>query len=85
MEVLIHVGIDTVKLEGKHFEPKVAKGQRVAMGQELVRFDVEAIKAAGYNPMTIMVVTNSADYAAIVPIAEGQVNARELVLDVVGS
>ncbi len=83
MEVLIHVGIDTVKLEGQHFSPKVAKGQRVAMGQELVTFDIEGIKAAGYNPMTIMVVTNSADYAAVVPIAEGAINPRELVLDVV--
>ena len=83
MEVLIHVGIDTVKLEGKHFSPKVAKGQRVEDGQLLAEFDVDAIKAAGYNPMVIMVVTNSADYNAVVPIAEGQVGARELVLDVV--
>ena len=84
MEVLIHVGIDTVKLAGKHFSPKVAKDQRVQAGQALVEFDVDAIKAAGYNPMTIMVVTNSANYAAVVPIAEGQVSAKELALDIVG-
>ena len=83
MEVLIHVGIDTVKLEGKHFSPKVTKGQRVEDGQLLAEFDVDAILAAGYNPMVIMVVTNSGDYAAVVPIAEGEVSARELVLDVV--
>ena len=83
MEVLIHIGIDTVKLAGKHFSPKVTKGQRVEDGALLAEFDVEAIKAAGYNPMVIMVVTNSADYNAVVPIAEGQVAARELVLDVV--
>jgi PTS system beta-glucosides-specific IIC component len=83
MEVLIHVGIDTVKLEGKHFAPKVSKGQRVTDGQLLTEFDVDAILAAGYNPMVIMVVTNSGDYAAVVPIAEGEVGARELVLDVV--
>ena len=83
MEVLIHIGIDTVKLEGTHFTPKVAKGQRVEDGALLAEFDVAAITAAGYNPMVIMVVTNSGDYAAVVPIAEGQVGARELVLDVV--
>ena len=83
MEVLIHIGIDTVKLAGTHFSPKVSKGQKVTDGQLLAEFDVEAIKAAGYNPMVIMVVTNSGDYAAVVPIAEGQVGARELVLDVV--
>jgi PTS system beta-glucosides-specific IIC component len=83
MEVLIHIGIDTVKLAGTHFTPKVTKGQRVTDGQLLAEFDIDAIKAAGYNPMVIMVVTNSGDYAAVVPIAEGQVGARELVLDVV--
>lgn len=84
MEILIHVGIDTVNLKGQHFEPKVAKGQRVAAGDLLVEFDVDKILDAGYSPMTIMVVTNSADYSAVVPIAEGQVGANELVLDVVG-
>jgi PTS system beta-glucosides-specific IIC component len=83
MEVLIHIGIDTVKLEGTHFSPKVVKGQRVEDGQLLAEFDVEAILAAGYNPLVVMVVTNSADYNAVVPIATGEVGARELVLDVV--
>ncbi len=85
MEVLIHVGIDTVNLAGKHFSPKVAKGQRVEAGQVLTEFDVEAVTAAGYNPMTIMVVTNAAEYSAIVQLAEGDgwVDSRELVLDVV--
>ena len=82
-EVLIHVGIDTVKLNGQHFSPKVAKGQRVEAGQVLVEFDLDAIAAAGYSPMTIMVVTNSADYAAVVPVAEGLVSAKELALDIV--
>ena len=75
LEVLVHVGLDTVELDGKHFTPKVAKGQRVTAGQLLVEFDIAAITAAGYNPMTVMVVTNSGDYAAVVPIAEGDVSA----------
>jgi PTS system beta-glucosides-specific IIC component len=84
MEVLIHVGIDTVNLKGQHFSPKVSQGQRITAGDLLVEFDLAGLKTAGYNPMTIMVVTNSADYEAVVPIAEGQVRARELALDVVG-
>ncbi|HEX6887185.1 MAG TPA: beta-glucoside-specific PTS transporter subunit IIABC [Candidatus Nanopelagicales bacterium] len=84
MEVLIHVGIDTVNLKGKHFSPKVAKGQRVEAGDLLVEFDLAAVIAAGYNPMTILVVTNSADYQAVVHVTEDDVRARELVLEVVG-
>ncbi len=83
MEVLIHVGIDTVNLKGQHFSPKVTKGQRVAAGDLLVEFDIEKVLDAGYSPMTIMVVPNAADYEAVVPIAEGEVTARELALDVV--
>ncbi|MGV1004503.1 MAG: beta-glucoside-specific PTS transporter subunit IIABC [Candidatus Nanopelagicales bacterium] len=84
MEILVHVGLDTVNLEGKHFRPAVKQGQRVAAGQLLVEFDIAEISAAGYNPMTVLLVTNSASYAAVVPIAEGEVTSRELVLDVVG-
>jgi PTS system beta-glucosides-specific IIC component len=84
MEVLIHVGIDTVNLKGQHFSPQVTQGQRVTAGDLLVEVDLAAVKAAGFNPMTIMVVTNSANYQAVVPIAEGEVRARELALDVVG-
>ncbi len=85
MEVLIHVGVETVNLKGEHFSPKVAKGQRVSAGDLLVEFDLAAVIAAGYNPMTIMVVTNSADLTAVALVAGGQVNAKELVLDVVSS
>jgi len=83
-EVLIHVGIDTVNLNGKHFAPKVVQGEHVATGQVLVEVDLAAVKAAGYNPMTVVVVTNSPDYSAVVPVAEGEVTPKELVLDLVG-
>jgi PTS system beta-glucosides-specific IIC component len=83
VEVLIHVGIDTVNLHGQHFTPKTTKGQRVNAGQVLAEFDLDAIKAAGYNPMTIMVITNTGDYTAVIPIAEGQITPRELALDIV--
>jgi PTS system beta-glucosides-specific IIC component len=81
LEVLVHIGLDTVNLKGKHFTPAVKQGARVEIGQLLTEFDLPAIIAAGYNPMTVMIVTNSADYAAVVPIGEGVVSTKELVLD----
>ncbi|MFV0451307.1 MAG: beta-glucoside-specific PTS transporter subunit IIABC [Propioniciclava sp.] len=60
VEVLIHIGIDTVQLKGEHFTSLVEKGQRVEAGDVLATFDLEAVKAAGYDPTTIVVITNSA-------------------------
>ncbi|BEU88415.1 hypothetical protein TAMA11512_18790 [Selenomonas sp. TAMA-11512] len=64
-EVLIHIGLDTVKLDGKHFEAHVEQGWRVSAGQLLIRFDAEAIQAAGYDTTTPIVVTNAANYGDI--------------------
>lgn len=64
-ELLIHVGIDTVKLKGKHFKAMVKNGERVKTGQPLIEFDVEKIKAEGYDTTTSVVVTNHKDYASI--------------------
>lgn len=70
VEVLIHIGIDTVNLEGKGFTTAVAQGQRVAAGDLLVTVDLAAVKAAGYDTTTIVVITNTAEFAAVLP-AEG--------------
>lgn len=59
-EVLIHVGINTVELDGKYFEMMVKDGDKVRQGDSLIRFDLAAIEAAGYNTTTMMVITNSA-------------------------
>jgi PTS system beta-glucosides-specific IIC component len=59
VEVLLHIGIDTVELRGKHFETLVTAGDRVKQGQVLIRFDKEAIGAAGYDVTTPMVIGNS--------------------------
>lgn len=82
LEVLIHVGLDTVNLKGKHFAPKVTQGERVAEHQLLAEFDIDAIVADGYNPMTVMIITNTAKYGTVVPVAEGSLNAKDLVLEV---
>lgn len=59
VEVLMHIGFDTVELDGKHFTPKVEKGQDVKRGDVLVEFDMAAIKAAGYPLTTPLVITNA--------------------------
>ena len=61
-EVLIHVGLETVSLEGKHFTVHAASGDKVKKGDLLIEFDLEAIKAAGFNTITPMVVCNSDAY-----------------------
>ncbi|GAU77403.1 beta-glucoside-specific PTS transporter subunit IIABC [Fusibacter sp. 3D3] len=63
IEILIHVGMDTVKLDGKHFNALVNQGDRVKKGDVLLEFDIDAIKAEGYSMLTPVVVTNSDHYA----------------------
>lgn len=61
-EILIHIGIDTVNLKGKHFKALIEQGQKVTVGTPLVEFDYQAIQAAGYAPTVMMIVTNSDQY-----------------------
>jgi len=65
VEILIHIGMDTVQLEGKHFTAKVTQGDSVKKGQVLVEFDMDAIKSAGYSLVTPIIITNTNDYANI--------------------
>ena len=64
-EVLLHLGIDTVELKGKHFTSEVVQGQHVEKGQKLGNFDVVAVKSAGYDTTVMVVVTNTVDYASV--------------------
>ena len=66
LDLLMHIGMDTVELDGKHFEPKVAKGDTVKRGDVIAEFDIPAIKAAGYPLATPVVITNSKKAAASV-------------------
>lgn len=65
-EILIHIGTDTVKLEGKYFNLKVKRGDSVKKGQVLVEFDLESIQKEGYSVLTPVIITNPEDYADIV-------------------
>ena len=64
-ELLIHVGIDTVNLDGKHYTGHVEDGQRVKAGDLLLEFDIAAIEKEGYRTITPVIVTNSDDYAEV--------------------
>lgn len=62
MEILIHIGIDTVCLQGKYFYSHIRQGEQVSVGQKLVSFDREAIEKAGYDTTTMVLITNSSEY-----------------------
>ncbi|MBR2564571.1 MAG: PTS glucose transporter subunit IIA [Paenibacillus sp.] len=84
-EILVHVGVDTVKLDGQHFKSYIEEGDRVKAGDLLLEFDIEQIKAAGYHTVTPIIVTNSADYAEVIPQATGQVSNNDMLLKIVGT
>ena len=72
VEILVHVGIDTVTMKGDGFTAAVVKGQHVQAGDVLVHVDLERIKAAGYSPITVLLVTNAASYTAVTSTRTGQ-------------
>ena len=82
VELLLHIGIDTVKLGGQHFTAHVKTGQKVKKGDLLISFDLEAIKAAGYLCTTPMIVCNTDDYAAVKTLAAGTVAPGQDLLQV---
>lgn len=78
--ILIHVGIDTVKMNGDGFEVFVKQGDPVKAGQPLLRFDIEKIRNAGFPPVTVMVLANAADYAEVRTERFGMVENADCVL-----
>jgi len=82
VEVLVHVGIDTVRMAGKGFDVLVATGERVEAGDRLATVDLDAVRAAGYDPTTIVVVTNTKDFAAVRPLPGRDVSVAETVIEI---
>ena len=80
VEMLIHVGMDTVKLEGKYFTPHVKEGDIVKKGDLLIEFDIQGIKNAGYPVTTPVVVTNADEFEEVVPAVSGNVKAGDELL-----
>ena len=79
-EVLVHVGIDTVTMQGTGFDVRVGQGQRVAAGDLLAVVDLEAIREAGVDPITLVTVPNTATFAAVEPAPSGEVAAGDTAL-----
>lgn len=83
IEILIHVGIDTVSLNGKYFNLLVSQGQNVKKGELLLEFDMDKIKEAGYDLTTMVIITNSNDYMDVLPSDKDTVNKDDTLLTVV--
>ena len=81
-EILLHIGIDTVKLNGRFFKPHVSDGQEIAKGELLISFDMEGIRKAGYKTTTPMIICNSDDYSAITTISSGTLTAGTALLEI---
>lgn len=81
-EILLHIGIDTVKLGGKFFEAHVSDGQEIRKGDLLITFDIEEIRKAGYKTITPIIVCNSEDYGLVEAVKSGEIKAGERIIGV---
>ena len=82
IEILIHIGMDTVQLDGKHFRAVATQGDSIKKGQVLVEFDIEAIKAEGYSLVTPIIITNTKDYADVVETDAKTVTTEDTLINV---
>lgn len=82
-EVLIHIGLDTVNLKGKYFTCHVSEQQKVKKGDLLIEFDIDAVKAAGYDVITPVIICNSNDYSDVIKHLNKDVNVGDTVLEAI--
>lgn len=80
MEMLMHIGLDTVKLEGKYFKAVAREGQRVKKGDIIIEFDLDAVKQEGFDTITPILIINSDDYKAITPVRMGEINIGQQLM-----
>lgn len=83
VEILIHIGLDTVSLKGQHFTSHVRAGKKVNAGDLLVEFDVDAIKKAGFDVITPIVICNTSDYSDIKAFESSSVAVGDKILEIV--
>lgn len=82
VELMVHIGVDTVALEGKYFTKYVDKGVNVKKGDLIIEADIEGIKAEGYDTSVLVVVRNTADFEAVETVTEGHVSALQDVISI---
>jgi PTS system beta-glucosides-specific IIC component len=82
VEVLVHIGIDTVQMQGRGFEAKVTRGQQVRAGDLVAVVDLDAIASAGYDTTTLVMVTNTAQLSEVNPVTEGALAAGDAAITV---
>lgn len=82
LELLVHIGLNTVELNGKHFTPFVETGDRVSVGDLMMKFDRTEIMKSGYKVDTLVIVSNTDQYKAFTPLNEGDVSEGDEVLRV---
>jgi PTS system beta-glucosides-specific IIC component len=82
VEILVHVGMDTVEMNGDGFTPKAKQGDTVKQGDLLLEFDIEKIKAAGHSIISPIVITNTDDFADVVPAEAGDVNVGDEIITI---
>lgn len=83
VELLIHIGIDTVELNGEYFTAHVENGQKIKKGDLLVEFDLEKIKEKGYETITPLIVTNTSDYLDILDEESKEVELNDTILTLI--
>ena len=83
-EILMHIGLDTVKLNGKYFKSHVTEGKKVKKGDLLISFDLNAIRKAGYKTVTPMVICNTDDFGSVNIVASGNVKIGDKVIEIRG-
>jgi glucose-specific phosphotransferase system IIA component len=80
IEMIVHLGLDTIELRGKGFERIATEGERVEAGQPIVRFDLDEIRAGDYDPVTPVLVTNDEDHP-VTGVRTGEIEAGELLFE----
>lgn len=83
VEILIHVGLDTVELGGQYFTAHVAQDDKVKKGQLLLEFDMDAVKAAGYDTVTPVIISNTDSYLDVLAADAGEINAGDMLITIV--
>jgi PTS system beta-glucosides-specific IIC component len=82
-ELLMHIGLDTVQLGGEYFQSHVQQGDKVTRGQLLAEFDIKAIREAGYDLSTPIIVTNTGDYLDVIGDNDGNVEPGDTMLSII--